>query len=324
MLPKPPPREGSLGFLFLPPYRVQGVSVAGESTSVQLPELDVCFDMGECPRTALASKYVCISHGHMDHIGALAYWCSQRNFQGMGPGTVVCDARIAPSIDAMLKSFHPVEQQTTPYNLIPLEPNQEIEIKNSVVLRAFETEHTAPSFGYAIVEKRSKLRDEFVGLPQEKLRELKDRGEEITRILEVPLVAYLGDTAPGPALIRPDVLNAQIVISECSFIDADHKDRAKIGKHLHIDDVAEWLRVLRCKDLVLIHVSRRSNIALAQKRLREVVSREQADRVHFLMDHRTNKMRYERQLMDAERQERMRQRSGPGVGAGQSAPGRDA
>jgi ribonuclease Z len=299
------------------------VSVAGESTSVQLPELDVCFDMGECPRTALASKFVCISHGHMDHIGALAYWCSQRNFQGMGPGTVVCDARIAPAIDAMLKSFHAVEQQTTPYNLIAMEPEQEIEIKNSVVLRAFETEHTAPSFGYAIVEKRSKLRDEYVGLPQEKLRELKDRGEEITRILEVPLVAYLGDTAPGPALIRPDVLNAQIVISECSFIDADHKDRAKIGKHLHIDDVAEWLRVLRCKDLVLIHVSRRSNIALAQKRLREVVSREQADRVHFLMDHRTNKMRYERQLMEAERQERMRQRSGSGVGAGQSAPGRD-
>ncbi len=323
MLPKPPPREGSLGFLFLPPYRVQGVSVAGESTSVQIPELDVCFDMGACPRTALASKYACISHGHMDHIGALGYWCSQRNFQGMGPGTVVCDARIAPAIDAMLKSFHPVEQQTTPYNLVALEPGQEIEIKNSVVLRGFETEHTAPSFGYAIVEKRSKLREEYAGLPQEKLRELKDRGEEITRILEVPLVAYLGDTAPGPALIRPDVLNAQIVISECSFIDADHKDRAKIGKHLHIDDVAEWLRVLRCKDLVLIHVSRRSNIALAQKRLREVVSREQADRVHFLMDHRTNKMRYERQLMDAERQERMRQRSGPGVSAGAPAPGRN-
>ena len=61
MLPKPPPREGSLGFLFLPPYRVQGVSVARESTSVQVPELDVCSDMGECPRTALASKFACIS-----------------------------------------------------------------------------------------------------------------------------------------------------------------------------------------------------------------------------------------------------------------------
>lgn len=320
MLPKPPPREGSLGFLFLPPYRVQGTSVAGEATCVQIPELDVCFDMGACPRMALSSKYVCVSHGHMDHIGALAYWCSQRNFQGMGPGTVVCDARIAPALDAMLKSFHPVEQQTTPYTILALEPEQEIEIKNSVVIRGFETDHTAPSFGYSVIEKRSKLRDEFVGLPQEKLRELKDRGEEITRILEVPLVAYMGDTQPGAALIRNDVLNAQIVISECSFIDADHKDRAKIGKHLHIDDVAEWLRVLRCKDLVLIHVSRRSNIALAQKRLREVVSREQADRVHFLMDHRTNKMRYERQLFDAERQERMRQRSGGSSGHAPAGP----
>lgn len=311
MLPKPPPREGSLGFLYLPPYRVQGTSVAGEATCVQVPELDVCFDMGVCPRPALASKFCCISHGHMDHIGALGYWCSQRNFQGMGPGTVVCDARIAPALDAMLKAFHPVEQQETPYTIIPLEPNQEIEIKNSVVLRGFETDHTAPSFGYSIIEKRSKLREEFAGLPQEKLRELKDRGEDITRILEVPLVAYLGDTSPGAALIRNDVLNAQIVISECSFVDAEHKERAKIGKHLHIDDIAEWLRVLRCQNLVLIHVSRRSNISFAHKRLREVVSRELAQRVHFLMDHRTNKMRYEDQVMEAERQERARQRSTP-------------
>src|SRR4051812_27259535 len=50
MIAKPPPREGSMGFLLLPPYRVQGTSVAGESTCVQIPELDICFDMGQCPR----------------------------------------------------------------------------------------------------------------------------------------------------------------------------------------------------------------------------------------------------------------------------------
>ncbi|MEN0019278.1 MAG: MBL fold metallo-hydrolase, partial [Planctomycetota bacterium] len=95
MLPKPPPREPSLGFLFLPPFRIQGISVAGELTSIMVPELDVCFDMGQCPRAALASKYVAVTHGHMDHIGGLAYYASQRRFQGMGSGTIVCDERIS-------------------------------------------------------------------------------------------------------------------------------------------------------------------------------------------------------------------------------------
>src|SRR5262249_29187701 len=95
MIPKPPPREGSLGFLFIPPYRIQGVSIAGEMTVVQAPELDIAFDMGVCPRSALASRYVAVSHGHMDHIGGLAYYCSQRKFQGMGVGSIICDTRVA-------------------------------------------------------------------------------------------------------------------------------------------------------------------------------------------------------------------------------------
>ena len=105
MIPKPPPRDGALGFLYLPPFRVQGYSVAGEATTINIPEMDVCFDMGFSPRSALAAKFCAISHGHMDHIGGLAYWCSQRNFQGMGPGTLVCDARIESDVRGMMTGF---------------------------------------------------------------------------------------------------------------------------------------------------------------------------------------------------------------------------
>jgi len=80
-----------------------------------------------------------------------------------------------------------------------------------------------------VVEKRTKLREQYLDLPQEKLRELKERGVEITRSMEIPLIAYTGDTAPGPHLIREDVRKAQIVIAECTFFEPDHKSGPRSG-----------------------------------------------------------------------------------------------
>lgn len=308
MIPKPPPREGQLGFLFIPPFRVQGLSVAGEATAIQVPELDVCFDMGACPRSMLASKFVALSHGHMDHVGGLAYYFSQRQFQGMGTGVCVCHPETAKAVRGMMDGYVALEQQRTPYEIIELAPEEELEIKNSIVLRAFALDHTCTTNGYVIVEKRSKLKEEFVGMPQEKLREIKDSGTEITKILDIPLVAYLSDTAPGSQLIREDVRRAQVVVSECTFVEPDHVDRAKIGKHLHLENVAEWLPLLECDKLVLMHVSRRTNLMQARKRLRELVEPKHSSRVEFLMDHRANRSRYERQQQEAERAEMERQR----------------
>ena len=299
MLPKPPAREGSLGFLYLPPYRVQGTSIAGEATCVQVPEIDTCFDMGSCPRPMLASKFVAVSHGHMDHIGGLAYYCSQRHFQGMGEGTIVCDARIAPAIERMMAGYVELERQNTPYKLISLKEGEEHQIKNNIMLRAVPMEHTVPAMGYVVVERRSKLKEEFMGFPQEKLRELKDRGTEITKLLQIPLIAYLGDTAPGPQLVREDVRKAQIVICECTFTEPDHRERAKVGMHMHAEQIAEWLGVLECEHLVLTHMSRRTNLGAARKQLSQLAGPKAMLKVHLLMDYRYNKERYERQLLDA-------------------------
>ncbi len=298
MIPKPPPREGSLGFLYLPPYRVFGTSIAGESTTIGIPELDICFDLGICPRAMLSMKHVAISHGHMDHIGGLAYYCSQRWFQGMGEGSIICDVRIAPAIEKMLAGYVDLERQNTPFKIIALKPGDEFMIKNNIFIRPVEVEHTVPTFGYAIIEKRSKLKEEFAGMPQEKLKELRDRGEAITRVLEVPLVAYLGDCAPGPWLVREEVRKAQIAICECTFTEEEHADRAKVGMHMHAEAIAEWLRVLESQNLVLTHLSRRTNLGFARERLTKLAGPQLMKKVEFLMDYKINKERYEKQLAD--------------------------
>ena len=154
-------------------------------------------------------------------------------------------------------------------------------------------------------------------MPQEKLKELRDRGEEITRIIEVPLVAYLGDTAPGPWLVREDVRKAQIAICECTFTEAEHADRAKIGMHMHAEAIAEWLRVLECQGLVLTHLSRRTNLGFARKRIGDLVGPQLMKKVEFLMDYKYNKERYEKQLADnGQLPDELASRARPGGGGG--------
>src|ERR1700744_5081240 len=89
--------------LSLGPHTVIGYSIAGEESVVQIPEPNVCFDIGRCPHFALTSDYVCLTHAHMDHIAGLPYYLSQRNFQGMKPGTILLPADLAGDIDDLLK-----------------------------------------------------------------------------------------------------------------------------------------------------------------------------------------------------------------------------
>lgn len=300
MIPREPPKRPQLGFLYLPPFRIQGLSIAGEETVVQIPELDLCFDIGRCPRAAVAANFVALSHGHMDHSAGVAYYFSQRLFQGMPPGTVVCHPLLEKPIHNVMRAWVDLEGQRTKYQVIPLAPGEELEIKNNLYLRAFESNHTASSLGFVVTERRGKLKPELAGLPQEKLVELKNQGQTITQLLEIPHVCYTGDTAWGPHFDRPDVLNAKILITECTFMDPDHRDRAAIGKHLHLDDVVKLADRSSASAIVLVHLSRRTQMTAVRQRVDESMPPRHRDRVFILMDNRANRARYEQQARASE------------------------
>ncbi len=296
MLPRMPPQEARIGFVHSAPYRIQGISVAGEQTAVHVPELDLAFDIGLCPRPILAAQTIALSHAHMDHVAGLPYWFSQRFFQKMAnQGRCLAHPRIVEPLRAMMASWVDLERQKTPHEIIGIEPDTDFQLRPNLFLRAIEVSHTVTSLAYAVIERRSKLREEFVGMPQEKLRELRAQGTEITRTLEIPLVAYTGDTEPGPFLFRDEFTRAQVVITECTFFEKEHRDRARIGKHLHIEDLREPLAAWQARDVVIVHVSRRTLLNFARSEIDRVAGAERGQSVHLLMDHRANRARYESQ-----------------------------
>lgn len=270
-----------------------GYSVAGEETVVQAPELGVCFDIGRCPHFALTSDIVCISHGHMDHVAGIGYYLSQRVFQGMSPGTLLVPRTLARPVESLLAAWRQLERQETPSRIIAMEPGATHEVRRDFAIRALPTHHGSGSLGYSLISVREKLKPEFLGKSGPELVQLKQQGVEIQYRLEVPMLTYLGDTAvrPGPhertsrsVFEHPDVVHAQVLLTECTFFESEHRARAKQGKHLHVEELAEVLPSLKCQHVVLLHVSRRTGLRRARAMLKKRVPADQLARLVFLMD----------------------------------------
>ena len=233
-------------------YHVVGYSVAGEETVCQIPELNVCFDIGRCPYFALTSDIVCITHGHMDHMAGLAYYLSQRYFQGMKPGTVLLPRELERPVDRMLKRWRDVERQGTPYKLVPMTPGQTYEVRRDFGIRASRRTTAARAWATALISIREKLKPEYMGTPGPGAGAR--CGRAASRSSTARGAAGRRSSATrraGRVFEQPDVSNAEILITECTFFDPDHKTKAKAGRHLHVDQFVEVLPKLKNQHIVV-------------------------------------------------------------------------
>ena len=268
-------------------FTLAGYSVAGEEAVVVAPELDCVFDIGRCPREALTVNHLLLTHGHMDHVAGLPYYFAQRDFQGIAGGVAVVPKGLVAPIRELMSAWGRVEGHVPPYELAGVADGDDYEVRRGLIARAFATRHVAGSLGYSLVDVRQKLKEEYLGLSGPQIVELKKSGVEITNRVEVPLVAYLGDTGKANYSHLPHVANAQALLIECTFFDDEHLHRARVGKHVHVSDLPEMLEGMNNERIILLHLTRRTNMGAAKRILHKGLRKDILERVTFLMSRKS-------------------------------------
>lgn len=265
-------------------FSLIGYSLAGEETTIALPELNVCFDAGRAPREIISIDTLCVSHGHMDHAAGVPYYFSQRHFIGAPPGRVIVHRKLAQSFQAVQACWAEIEGYHSPADIIGVTAGDVVPLRRNVNILAFDVNHGRYALGFSIIEERHKLKPEYLDRTGPQLVELKKKGIQIEYHRKVPLVAYLGDTSDGSFFDDEHVRDAQLVIMECTFIDPDHVHRARAGHHIHVRDLPGILKRLRSPNIVLTHLTRRTDIRTAKRAIQKAVSPEDWQRITILMD----------------------------------------
>ncbi len=278
-------RSYQLSQLDLGGFTLAGYSVAGEESVILAPELDCALDIGKCPREALTVNHVLLTHGHMDHAAGVPYYFAQRNFQGIESGTVVAPVEMVRPLEDLMAAWARVEGHgpAHPHRIVGVKEGQDYEIRRGLVARTFAVRHSLPALGYCVIDVRQKLKAEYAGLTGPQIVALKKAGKAVTDRVEYPLVAYPGDTAKKNFSDLAFVARAKVLLLECTFFDREHLARARAGRHIHVCDLPEVLEGMKNERIVLIHVTRRTNMAEARRILKASLPEETLERITFLM-----------------------------------------
>jgi ribonuclease Z len=237
---------------------IEGYSRAAVQSYWRIPELKIGFDLGAQPWDFMGTPTWLLTHTHLDHIAALPVYVARRRMMRMEPPTVYLPAPALEDVRRLLLVMQRLDRGRQVCELRGVEAGQEFELSRENVVTAFSTKHTIPSIGYVVWERRQKLKEEYHGLPGDKIRDLRLSGTVVTREVRLPLVAYTGDTSPAGLDAYEPVYQARILITELSFVRPNHR-REKIHKfgHMHLDDFLERADRFQNELIICAHLSTR-------------------------------------------------------------------
>ncbi|MEE2645133.1 MAG: hypothetical protein VYD19_09390 [Myxococcota bacterium] len=247
--------------------KLRGFSISGLATWLELPELNLCFDMGECPVSAVSLDHVFLTHGHGDHSRCLMRHHALRKMFGIEKAaSYYLPAQLLPAAKRWIRASagfeNPRLRHPTLPHLIPLtagDPPLRLTHRSNLSVTAFPVEHGVPSLGYTISDARKKLRPEFHGLPGREIAALKREGVKVDAPVYLPRLTFIGDCTGRTLTREAHIWESPVLVIECTFIGAGEEQLAQERGHTHINDIARALidggDAIKSEAIVLKHFS---------------------------------------------------------------------
>ncbi len=237
---------------------IEGYSRAAVQSYWRIPEMKLGFDLGGHPWDFMGTGTWFVSHTHMDHVAALPVYIARRRMMKMEPPTIYLPEAAVEGVRHLLLAFSRLDGGRLPCHLIPVAHGDEIELSRELIVTAGKTQHHVPSLGYIVWERRRKLRPEFQDLSGEQIRDLRLAGTDVTRETRIPRVAYLGDSTPQGLDANPTMFEADILITEVTFVAPGHRaDKIHKLGHIHLDDIVARRDLFKNQVIIAAHFSTR-------------------------------------------------------------------
>ncbi|MBM4004270.1 MAG: metal-dependent hydrolase [Planctomycetes bacterium] len=239
---------------------IEGYSRAAVQSYWRIGELGLGFDLGAQPWDFMGTSTWFLSHTHLDHLAALPVYVARRRMMKMEPPTIYLPAHAVELVQHLLRAFSRLDRGRLPCQLLPLQAGDEVELSRELVVTASATKHTVPSLGFVVWERRKKLKADYHGLSGEQIRDIRLSGIEVSEEKRLPVLAYLGDSAPDGLDQCPAMFEAQVLITEMTFVAPSHR-KEKIHKfgHMHLDDFVKRRDRFQNELVIAAHFSTRYN-----------------------------------------------------------------
>ena len=237
---------------------IEGYSRAAVQTYWRVPELKLGFDLGGQPWDFMGTATWFVSHTHLDHVAALPVYVARRRMMKMDPPTIYLPEHAVEPMRQLLRAVSRLDRSRLPCHLEAIAPGDEVEMSRELVVTAHATRHTVPALGFLVYDRRRKLKAEYRNLAGPQIRDLRLSGVEVSEEQRVPLVAYLGDSAPEGLDCCPDMFRAKVLIAEMTFVAPGHrKDKIHKHGHMHLDDFVERRDRFQNECIIAAHFSTR-------------------------------------------------------------------
>lgn len=263
---------------------LEGKSSSAVATYIRVKELDLVFDLGRCPMNFIGINNVFISHFHLDHYFGLPIYISQRWLSGIPPGNIYVPSSGSKQLMQILDKIAALDTgRSWAYQITPVRVGDVIPFRQNLVAHILPGNHSVPAVSYLICEVRKKLKPEFQHLSGRDIAELRKSGIEVTKEVQLPLIAYLGDTRGIPVDAHPLLKQCKVLICECTFILPEHRTRAKRTRHLHLEMLPSMLAGVESKHVVLTHFSRRYTPELVRQKVFNYLPSEERSRIQLFL-----------------------------------------